>query len=54
MQVLMLGFMNEEALSKTEQEGRVTFFSRSRNKLWTKENIRQLPICKRDTHRLRQ
>lgn len=36
MQVLMLGFMNAEALSKTEQEGRVTFFSRSRNKLWTK------------------
>jgi phosphoribosyl-ATP pyrophosphohydrolase/phosphoribosyl-AMP cyclohydrolase len=36
MQVLMLGFMNEEALSKTEQEGRVTFFSRSRNELWTK------------------
>ena len=36
MQVLMLGFMNSEALSKTEQEGRVTFFSRSRNMLWTK------------------
>lgn len=36
MQVLMLGFMNAEALSKTEEEGRVTFFSRSRNKLWTK------------------
>jgi len=36
MQVLMLGFMNAEALSKTEQEGRVTFFSRSRKKLWTK------------------
>ena len=36
MQVLMLGFMDEEALSKTEQEGRVTFFSRSRNELWTK------------------
>ena len=36
MQVLMLGFMNAEALSKTEQEGRVTFFSRSRNELWTK------------------
>ena len=36
MQVLMLGFMDKEALLKTEQEGRVTFFSRSRNKLWTK------------------
>jgi len=34
--VLMLGFMNEEALQKTMQEGRVTFYSRSRNRLWTK------------------
>lgn len=36
MQVLMLGFMNEEALAKTQQEKRVTFFSRSKNRLWTK------------------
>jgi phosphoribosyl-AMP cyclohydrolase / phosphoribosyl-ATP pyrophosphohydrolase len=36
MQVLMLGFMNEEALEKTLKEGKVTFFSRSRKKLWTK------------------
>lgn len=35
-QVLMLGYMNEEALEKTEKEGIVTFFSRSRNRLWTK------------------
>ena len=34
--VLMLGYMNEEALRKTEAEGRVTFFSRSKNRLWTK------------------
>ena len=34
--VLMLGFMNEEALEKTEATGRVTFFSRSRQRLWTK------------------
>jgi phosphoribosyl-ATP pyrophosphohydrolase/phosphoribosyl-AMP cyclohydrolase len=34
--VLMLGFMNEQALQKTRDEGRVTFFSRSRNQLWTK------------------
>lgn len=34
--VLMLGFMNEEALQKTEQSGRVTFYSRSKNRLWTK------------------
>lgn len=34
--VLMLGFMNPEALEKTRNEGRVTFFSRTRNRLWTK------------------
>lgn len=34
--VLMLGFMNDEALNKTITEGRVTFFSRSKNRLWTK------------------
>ena len=34
--VLMLGFMNEEALNKTNTEGKVTFFSRSKQRLWTK------------------
>jgi phosphoribosyl-AMP cyclohydrolase / phosphoribosyl-ATP pyrophosphohydrolase len=34
--VLMLGFMNQEALAKTNVEGRVTFFSRSKQRLWTK------------------
>lgn len=34
--VLMLGYMNEEAYEKTKAEGRVTFFSRSRQCLWTK------------------
>lgn len=34
--VLMLGYMNEEAYAKTQKEARVTFFSRSRNSLWTK------------------
>lgn len=34
--VLMLGFMNEEALTRTMQEGKVTFYSRSKKKLWTK------------------
>ena len=34
--VLMLGFMNQEALDKTMELGRVTFFSRSKNRLWTK------------------
>jgi phosphoribosyl-ATP pyrophosphohydrolase/phosphoribosyl-AMP cyclohydrolase len=34
--VLMLGFMNEEALQKTMAEGKVTFYSRSKKRLWTK------------------
>jgi phosphoribosyl-AMP cyclohydrolase / phosphoribosyl-ATP pyrophosphohydrolase len=36
LQVLMLGYMNEEAFAKTQTEGKVTFFSRSKNRLWTK------------------
>lgn len=35
-EVLMLGFMNREALERTLQGGYVTFFSRTRNQLWTK------------------
>ena len=35
-QVLMLGFMNEEALAKTKLEGKVTFYSRTKERLWTK------------------
>lgn len=34
--VLMLGYMNEEALTKTQETGRVTFFSRTKQRLWTK------------------
>lgn len=34
--VLMLGFMNAEALAQTQSTGEVVFFSRSRNKLWKK------------------
>jgi len=34
--VLMVGFMNREAFEKTVETGFVTFFSRSRNKLWMK------------------
>jgi len=36
LKVLMLAYMNEEAFAKTQAEGRVTFYSRSRNELWTK------------------
>lgn len=35
-QVLMLGYMNQEAYDKTIESGKVTFYSRSRNTLWTK------------------
>ena len=36
LQILMLGYANEEAFAKTQQEKKVTFFSRSKNRLWTK------------------
>ena len=36
LQVLMLGYMNAEALAKTQETGLVTFYSRSRETLWTK------------------
>lgn len=36
LQVLMLGYMNKEAFDKTKKENKVTFFSRSKNRLWTK------------------
>jgi phosphoribosyl-AMP cyclohydrolase len=56
-QVLMLGFMNEEAFARTLACGYVTFFSRTRNKLWTKgetsgNRLKVLSIstdCDRDT-----
>jgi phosphoribosyl-AMP cyclohydrolase / phosphoribosyl-ATP pyrophosphohydrolase len=55
--VLMLGFMNEEALRITKETGRVTFFSRTRNRLWTKgeesghflEVVEILADCDNDT-----
>ncbi|HWI92683.1 MAG TPA: bifunctional phosphoribosyl-AMP cyclohydrolase/phosphoribosyl-ATP diphosphatase HisIE [Flavisolibacter sp.] len=55
--VLMLGFMNEEALKKTEETGFVTFFSRSKKRLWTKGEesgnhlqLRQILLdCDKDT-----
>ncbi len=36
LQVLMLGYMNEAAFEKTKADQKVTFFSRSKNRLWTK------------------
>jgi len=37
--VLMLGFMNEEALEKTQAIGKVTFYSRTKKRLWTKGEV---------------
>lgn len=37
--VLMLGFMNSEAYEKTKKEGRVTFYSRTKDRLWTKGEV---------------
>lgn len=55
-QVLMLGYMNKEALDQTRAQGKVTFYSRSKKRLWTKgetsgnflwvKNI--LPDCDQD------
>jgi phosphoribosyl-ATP pyrophosphohydrolase/phosphoribosyl-AMP cyclohydrolase len=55
--VLMLGYMNDEAFEKTKAEKQVTFFSRSRNRLWTKGeesgnflNVNEIRIdCDQDT-----
>jgi phosphoribosyl-ATP pyrophosphohydrolase/phosphoribosyl-AMP cyclohydrolase len=56
-EVLMVGFMNEEALELTRRTGFATFFSRTRNRLWTKgetsgnrlEVLEMLTDCDDDT-----
>jgi phosphoribosyl-AMP cyclohydrolase len=56
-EVLMVGFMNEAALARTRETGSVTFFSRTRQSLWTKgetsgnrlEVVRLLVDCDDDT-----
>jgi phosphoribosyl-AMP cyclohydrolase len=60
-EVLMVGFMNEDALARTRASGFATFFSRSRNTLWTKGEtsgnrlavVRLLTDCDDDTVLLR-
>jgi len=55
--VLMLGYMNEAALKKTKSEGKVTFYSRTKERLWTKGetsgnflNVKEIiPDCDNDT-----
>ena len=60
-EVLMVGFMNDEALQRTKRSKYATFFSRSRNELWTKGEtsgnrlrvVRLLVDCDDDTVLLR-
>lgn len=57
LQVLMLGYMNEEAFEKTQKEGVVTFYSRTKERLWTKGetsgnflHVKKIQIdCDKDT-----
>ena len=52
--VLMMGYMNREALAATTATGRVTFWSRSKGRLWTKgETSGSLPRCPQHRRRLR-
>ncbi len=60
-EVLMVGFMNQEALDRTVETGYATFFSRTRGALWTKgetsgnrlQVVRTLVDCDEDTLLLR-
>lgn len=60
-EILMLGFMNEDAFARTLRSGYVTFFSRTRNQLWTKgessgNRLKVISIstdCDRDTFLVR-
>jgi phosphoribosyl-AMP cyclohydrolase len=60
-EVLMVGFMNRQAFERTLEEGYVTFFSRTRNQLWTKGEssgnrlrvVSAFTDCDRDTLLLR-
>jgi phosphoribosyl-ATP pyrophosphohydrolase/phosphoribosyl-AMP cyclohydrolase len=57
LEVLMLGYMNQEAYDKTTKEQKVTFFSRTKNRLWTKGeesgnflNVKSISLdCDNDT-----
>lgn len=56
-QVLMLGFMNKEALQQTIQTGKITFYSRTKKRLWVKGEtsgnyltfVKMFPDCDKDT-----
>ena len=50
LRVLMLGYMNREAFERTQAEGRVTFYSRTRQTLWTKGETSGNYLLVRDMH----
>ena len=50
LRVLMLGYMNEEALGQTQQSGLVTFYSRTQQKLWTKGETSNNSLHVQDIH----
>jgi phosphoribosyl-ATP pyrophosphohydrolase/phosphoribosyl-AMP cyclohydrolase len=50
LEVLMLGYMNQEAWTKTQEEGKVTFYSRSKERLWTKGETSGNFLWVKDTH----
>lgn len=57
LQVLMLGYMNQEALTKSIETGKITFYSRTKQRLWTKGEtsgndltlVSMIPDCDNDT-----
>jgi phosphoribosyl-ATP pyrophosphohydrolase/phosphoribosyl-AMP cyclohydrolase len=50
LEVLMLGYMNAEAWTKTQNESKVTFFSRTKNRLWTKGETSGNFLHVKETH----
>ncbi len=50
LEVLMLGYMNQEAWTKTQAEGKVTFYSRSKGRLWTKGEESGNLLYVKETH----
>ena len=51
-EVLMVGYMNDEAIRRTLMTGRVTFWSRSRQEYWRRRETRSghRPVCERPSH----
>lgn len=53
LEILMVGYMNQEAFEETLATGRMTYYSRSRKELWIKGNdLRPFPVCEKAHDRL--